>query len=274
MKKTAQYLRERKAAGGKLTVLTCYDYPSALWQEAAGVDVIFVGDSVGTNVLGYESEREVTMDDMLHHLKAVRRGVGDAYLLADLPFGTCDTPAGALENGLRFASLGAQGVKLEGFAPEAVEALAGRGIDAWGHLGYTPQLLERAGLQARTAGAGVELVQQCRDLERAGAVAIVLELVPEEVAAEASARLDIPTIGIGAGRRTDGQVLVVNDLLGVNDFELRHLDRYTDLRQTGVAALERWVEDVRGERFPKPAHARHLSRTEREAFKEQMAREG
>lgn len=267
MKKPATYLRDRKAAGERLAVLTCYDYPSALWQRAAGVDVIFVGDSVGTNVLGYESEREVTMDDMLHHLKAVRRGAGEAYLLADLPYGTCDSPADALENALRFASLGANGVKLEGFLPEAVEALAQRGTGPWGHLGFTPQRQDRAALQAATAEDGIELVKQCQVLERAGASAIVLELVPEEVAAEASSRLAIPTIGIAAGRGTDGQVLVVNDLLGINDFELRHLSRYAELRRAGVEALGRWVEDVRAGSFPEEGHARHLSAGELEAFR-------
>ncbi|MFH1571057.1 MAG: 3-methyl-2-oxobutanoate hydroxymethyltransferase [Gemmatimonadota bacterium] len=266
MKKTAQYLRDRKTAGEKLAVLTCYDYPSATWQEAAGVDVIFVGDSVGTNVLGYGSEREVTMDDMLHHLKAVRRGVQEAYLLADLPYGTCDTPAGTLENALRFASLGADGVKLEGFRPDLVEALAGRHIGAWGHLGYTPQHHPRAGLQARTAAAGAELMEQCAGLERAGASAIVLELVPEEVAEAITARLAIPTIGIGAGRGCDGQVLVVSDLLGINRQELRHLTRYEDFQARGRAALTRWVDDVRAGRFPGAEHTRHLSAAELEAF--------
>lgn len=269
MKKTATYLRERKAAGEPLSVLTCYDYPMAQWEEAAGVDVIFVGDSVGTNVLGYDSERQVTMDDMLHHLKAVRRGVTDAYLLADLPYGTCDTPDSALENALRFGSLGADGAKLEGFAPEAVAALAGRGIDAWGHLGYTPQLLDRAALQARSAAEGVELVTQCLALERAGAVAIVLELVPEEVAAEVTRRLTIPTIGIGAGRRTDGQVLVVHDLLGMNDLSLRHLRRFAELRRDGTAALERWVEAVGQRAFPEAGHARHLTASELADFEAQ-----
>ena len=272
MKRTATWLAERKAAGERLTVLTCYDYPSALWQEAAGVDVIFVGDSVGTNVLGYGSEREVTMDDMLHHLKAVRRGVRQAYLLADLPYGTCDTPAAALENALRFASMGAAGAKLEGFLPEAVEALAQRGIDPWGHLGFTPQLQGRASLQARTAAAGAELVEQCQTLERAGASAIVLELVPEEVAAEASSRLTIPTIGIGAGRHTDGQVLVVNDLLGMNDLELRHLVRYSEFRVEGVEALGRWVADVRSGAFPGPEQTRHLSEAELRAFEDWTGR--
>jgi len=272
VRRTANWLVERKAAGEKLTVLTCYDYPSALWQEAAGVDVIFVGDSVGTNVLGYDSEREVTMEDMLHHLKAVRRGVGQAYLLADLPYGTCDTPADALDNALRFASMGAVGAKLEGFLPEAVEAMAQRGIDPWGHLGFTPQLQGRASLQARTAVAGAELVEQCQALERAGACAIVLELVPEEVAAEASARLAIPTIGIGAGRHTDGQVLVVNDLLGINDLELRHLVRYAELRENGVEALGRWVADVRAGGFPGPAQVRHLDQVEQRAFQDWATR--
>ena len=139
-------------------MLTCYDYPTALWEEEAGVDVVFVGDSVGTNVLGYASETEVTMDDMAHHLKAVRRGVREAYLLADLPFGSADTPGRAVENGLRLASLGADGVKLEGFKQEAVRALRAEGLDVWGHLGLTPPVPEgERALQAKTAESAAEL---------------------------------------------------------------------------------------------------------------------
>ena len=161
-------LQEMKRAGRKITVLTCYDYPTALWEEEAGVDVVFVGDSVGTNVLGYASETEVTMEDMAHHLKAVRRGVEEAYLLVDLPFGSADTPEQAVENGLRLASLGADGVKLEGFKPEAVRALSAEGLDVWGHLGLLPQFQKERALQAKTAESAAELLSRSIELERAG----------------------------------------------------------------------------------------------------------
>ena len=259
-------LQEMKRAGRKIAVLTCYDYPTALWQEEAGVDVVFVGDSVGTNVLGYASETEVTMEDMAHHLKAVRRGVEEAYLLVDLPFGSADTPEQAVENGRRLASLGADGVKLEGFKPEAVRALSAEGLDVWGHLGLLPQFQKERALQAKTAESAAELLSRSLDLQRAGAGFLVLEAVPEEVAAAVTRRLAIPTIGIAAGRFTDGQVIVVSDLLGVSGLELRHVDRLADSRAEGVRAIRAYVEGVREGSFPAERHARRMNTGELEKF--------
>jgi 3-methyl-2-oxobutanoate hydroxymethyltransferase len=259
-------LQEMKRGGRKISVLTCYDYPTALWEEEAGVDVVFVGDSVGTNVLGYASETEVTMEDMAHHLKAVRRGVREAYLLADLPFGSADTPGDAVENGRGLVSLGADGVKLEGFKPEAVRALSGEGLDVWGHLGLTPQFHRERALQAKTAESAAELVSRSLELEGAGADFLVLEAVPEEVAAAVTRRLSIPTIGIAAGRCTDGQVIVVSDLLGAADLELRHVDRLADSKADGVRAIRAFVEGVREGSFPAERHVRHMSGGELEKF--------
>ena len=258
MKTRLEHLLAMKGRGEKISMLTCYDYPTAVWQEVAGVKVIFVGDSVGRNVLGYESEREVTMDDMLHHLKAVRRGVQDAYLLADMPFGSYDTPQLALDNALRFVSLGADGVKLEGAREDVVSALSERGLDVCGHLGLTPQIHEKMRLQARTADAAIQLLRDALAMERAGAGLMVLELIPEEVGRLVTRRLTIPTIGIGAGAFTDGQVLVVNDLLGINAYSLRHLTQYEDLDGRSRSALVRWVRDVEAGVFPGGGHAQHL----------------
>ena len=252
-------LQEMKRAGRKITVLTCYDFPTALWEEEAGVDVVFVGDSVGTNVLGYASEAEVTMDDMAHHLKAVRRGVGEAYLLVDLPFGSADTQEQAVENGLHLASLGADGVKLEGFKPEAVRALTAAGLDVWGHLGLLPQFQKERFLQAKTAESAAELLSRSMELERAGADFLVLEAVPEEVAAAITRRVAIPTIGIAAGRFTDGQVIVISDLLGASGLELRHVDRLADSKAEGVRAIRAFVQGVREGSFPAEKHVRHMS---------------
>ena len=259
-------LQEMKRGGRKISVLTCYDYPTALWEEEAGVDVVFVGDSVGTNVLGYASETEVTMEDMAHHLKAVRRGVREAYLLVDLPFGSADTPGDAVENGRGLVSLGADGVKLEGFKPEAVRALSGEGLDVWGHLGLTPQFHRERALQAKTAESAAELVSRSLELEGAGADFLVLEAVPEEVAAAVTRRLSIPTIGIAAGRCTDGQVIVVSDLLGAADLELRHVDRLADSKADGVRAIRAFVEGVREGSFPAERHVRHMSGDELARF--------
>ena len=255
-KKTGDGLRQMKPKGEPIVVLTCYDYPSSLWMEEAGVDVIFCADSVGTNVLGYDDERQVTIDDMVHHLKAVRRGTKDAYLLADLPFGSCDSPDQALDNALRFVSLGADGVKLEGHKPDVVERLVARGLDVWGHLGLNPQLHERKGLKARTARGAARLLTRAKELEAAGASFLVLELIPEYVGRVVSEALTIPTIGIAAGRYTDGQVLVATDMLGVHHFDLRHVERFADLRSVGLEGVRRYTDAVRGRRFPDKAHVR------------------
>ena len=268
MKKTAATLQGMKEAGAKITVLTCYDYPTALWQEEAGVDVIFAADSVGTNVLGYDHEREVTMDDMIHHLKAVRRGVGQAYLLADLPYGSCDTPDEALENALRFVSLGADGVKLEGFKVEVVKTLAERGIDTWAHLGLNPQIHEKKRLQARTVEDAAALFESALALEEAGARFLVLELIPEELGQLVTEGLTIPTIGIGAGRFTSGQVLVVPDLLGVNEMDFRHIAKYADFKARGTAAIQRYVDDVRSGDFPGEQDVWQFSPAALEHFRE------
>lgn len=260
-------LQAKKGRGEPIVVLTCYDSPTAAWQAAAGVDVVFCADSVGTNLLGYDDERQVTMDDMIHHLKAVRRGLrGSAYLLADLPYGSADTPGEALDNSLRFTALGADGVKLEGFKPEVVAALSGRGLDVWSHLGLNPQIHEARRMKARTARAAARLVERALRLQEAGAAFLVLELIPEEVGRAVTERLDIPTIGIAAGRYTDGQVLVVTDLLGVHEFDLRHVRRYAEFAREGSRGIAAYVEDVRQRRFPAAGQGWRMKEAEAAEF--------
>lgn len=263
---TAEDLIDKKRRGEKITVLTCYDYPTAKLEEAGGVDVLLVGDSVGTNVLGYANEREVTLDDMIHHVKAVVRGAERAYVVADMPYLTYESLPDALDTALHLTGVGANAVKMEGFRPEITEHLAGAGIDVWGHLGYNPQVHEKAGLQAKTAATAIELVNNCSLLEAAGAKALVLEMVPEEVARVVTQRLSIPTIGIGAGRFTDGQVLVINDVLGINPFEFRHSRKYEDLRMRITDAVSRFVFDVKTGAFPGEENVCHLSAEEEAQF--------
>lgn len=263
---TSQDIIDKKRRGERIAVLTCYDFPTARWEEAAGVDVLLVGDSVGTNVLGYESEREVTLADMAHHLRAVVRGSERALVVVDMPYLTYETHADALETALHLAGLGASAVKMEGFRPEVVRHLSGAGVDVWAHLGYNPQLHETAGLHARTADEAVQLVANAAALEDAGAKALVLEMVPEEVARTVSERLSIPTIGIGAGRFTDGQVLVVPDMLGINPFEFRHSAKYDDFNARALEAMRRYVSEVRSGEFPREENVRHLKAEEMEAF--------
>ena len=270
MTNTPESITRKKAAGEPIAVLTCYDYPTARCQDEAGVDIIFVGDSVGTNVLGYSSEKEVTLDDMAHHLRAVRRGVENAYLLVDLPYGTYDTPEQAAASASRLMGLGANGVKLEGFRPDVVRRLVSEGIEACAHLGLNPQLHAKKGLRAKTATAAAELVSESMDLQEAGAWIIVYEMIPEEVGRIATERLSIPTIGIGAGRHTDGQVLVAPDMLGINTFDFRHSRRYEDLHGRTVRAFEGYIGDVRSGAFPAADNVRHLDETELQALRDTL----
>ena len=271
MRTTNAEITEMKRRGEKIAMLTCYDYPTAVWEDEAGVDIVFVGDSVGTNVLGYESEKEVTLGDMVHHLKAVRRGVRRAYLLVDLPYLTYETPEEALRNARELISHGADGVKLEGFRPDIVRNLVQDGIQVCAHLGLNPQIHEKKGLRAKTAIAAKRLISESEALEDAGAWLMVYELIPEEVAREATLRLSIPTIGIGAGRYTDGQVLIVSDMLGINEFDLRHVRKYDNLHDRATQAIRRHVAEVRSAEFPRGENVRHLSDEESQALDEMLS---
>jgi 3-methyl-2-oxobutanoate hydroxymethyltransferase len=264
-------ITEMKRRGEKIAMLTCYDYPTSVWEDEAGVDIVFVGDSVGTNVLGYESEKEVTLDDMIHHLKAVRRGVQRAYLLVDLPYLTYESPEDAVRNARSLISHGADGVKLEGFRPDIVSHLVQDGIQVCAHLGLNPQIHETKGLRAKTARAAESLISESVALQDAGAWLMVYELIPEEVAREATRRLSIPTIGIGAGRHTDGQVLIVSDMLGINDFDLRHVRKYDNLHDRATQAIRRHVAEVRSSEFPSIENVRHLSDEESKALDDMLS---
>jgi 3-methyl-2-oxobutanoate hydroxymethyltransferase len=183
-----------------------------------------------------------------------------------MPFGTYDETGDALSHARALLSVGADGVKLEGFRPEIVSHLADHGVDVCAHLGLNPQVHARHALQAKTANAALQLIDESIALEAAGAFMIVYELIPEEVAREATQRLAIPTIGIGAGRYTDGQVLVVHDALGANALELRHSRKYEDFRGRGTQAMRAYVEDVHSGRFPEATNVRHLPETEAAVF--------
>jgi 3-methyl-2-oxobutanoate hydroxymethyltransferase len=266
MKKTLQYLQDKKTRGEKITMLTCYDYPTARLEDEAGVDIIFVGDSVGTNVLGYDNEREVSMDDMLHHLRAVRRGVETAYLLVDMPYGTTDTPEQALSHARTFLEHGADGVKIEGPKKDVVRLLHKEGIQVCSHLGLTPQTETKPGFQAKTAQAAVKFSQQVLAMQEAGASLILFETIPEEVAKLMTEWIEVPSIGIGAGRHTDGQVLVVLDLLGWSPFNFRHNRKYDDFRGRALSAFHSFVKEVGDGRFPGEGNLRHMAKSELEEF--------
>lgn len=257
-KKDRAFLETRKRERQPIVMLTCYDYPTAVLQDQAGIDVIFVGDSVGTNILGYESEVQVTMADMLHHLRAVRRGVERGYLLVDMPYGSFATPDMALENARLFLASGADGVKLEGGSEQApvVRALTAAGIDVCGHIGFTPQTLGSKGrVQGKSFEQAKALLESALVLQQAGAFMLVLELVTEGLSRLVSERLPIPTIGIGSGRFCDGQVLVLTDVLGISPFTRKIAKRYQEYGELTLAAIQAYRDDVTNHRFPTEANA-------------------
>lgn len=255
MDRDIDFLMSKKQAHQKITMLTCYDYPTALLEDKAGIDIIFVADSVGTNVLGYESATEVTMENMIHHLKAVRRGVTHAYLLVDMPYKSYDTPKIALENATTFLSHGADGVKLEGWSEkeEVIKILTENNIEVCAHIGYNPQIHSRAWTHGVTFSKAKTLIQSALTLENAGAKMIVLEMVSEEVSKIITEKLSIPTIGIGAGKFCDGQVLVINDMLGITALDLRHAKKYQNYQNLTFQAICQYKEEVENGVFPNEA---------------------
>jgi 3-methyl-2-oxobutanoate hydroxymethyltransferase len=263
---TPQALQALRVQGQPIVALTAYDYVTARVADEAGGECLLVGDSLGMVVLGYDSTLPVTMDEMLHHTRAVARGARRALVVGDMPFMSYQADvAEAVRNAGRFLKeAGARAVKLEGGHPPQVaciQAIAQAGIPVMAHLGFTPQAVHAIGMrvQARTEGAIAQLVEQALAVEAAGAFAVVLELIPAEVAQLVSARLTVPTIGIGAGAETSGQIQVVHDILGLYpDWLPRHAKRYAHHYASTLDAISAYCEDVRQGRFPEHAHSAHL----------------
>ena len=261
MKKNIGFLHSKKHKHEPITVLTCYDYPTACMQDEAGIDIVFVGDSVGTNILGYKSEMEVTMADMLHHLKAVRRGVTNAYLLIDMPYASDRNEKQAVANANLFLDNGADGVKLEGGTEKIpiVTALTEQEIEVCAHIGHNPQIHgTKAATHGKTVSKAKELIQTASALADAGAKLIVLEKITEEISQIITDTLDIPTIGIGAGRSCDGQVLVINDVLGIGT-PFKHAKRYQDYNQLTFEAICQYKREVQNGDFPTDANVAHIA---------------
>jgi 3-methyl-2-oxobutanoate hydroxymethyltransferase len=256
-------LLDMKRKGLKIAMLTAYDYPTARMAEEAGVDVVLVGDSVAMTKLGYESTIPVTMDEMLHHVKAVKRGLSRALLVADMPYMSYELdPKDAARNAARFLKeAGAHAVKLEGGmeVAAAVKEIVKVNVPVIGHLGLTPQAVHRLGgykVQGRRPEDAERILTEARVLEGAGVCAVVLECVPVDLAKEISKRLQVPTIGIGAGPHCDGQVLVSDDLLGLTEgAPLKFVKRYADLRSQAVKAVADYCREVRDGSFPGPEHS-------------------
>lgn len=267
---TTQTLRIMKQKGETISMLTAYDYPTALALDQSGIDAILVGDSLGMVVLGYENTLPVTMDEMLHHCKAVSRGAAHALLIGDMPFLSYQiTIPDAVKNAGRFLQeAGMDAVKLEGGRERltVIEAIISAGIPVMGHLGLTPQSVNIYGgfkPQARTAETAKRLYADAMLLQQVGCFSIVLESVPARLAEYVSQQLDIPTIGIGAGASCDGQVLVSHDLLGLFDrFTPKFVKKYADLHKVMIEAFEAYKEEVEGNLFPGKEHSIDMSEEE------------
>lgn len=253
---TVPWVAAAPERGERLAMVTAYDFPQGRTADAAGVDLVLVGDSLAMVVLGHPDTLSVTLGEMLHHVKAVRRGVERALLVADMPFGSFHLgPEQAVASALVFVKEGgAQAVKIEGDRPEVTAALVHAEVPVMAHLGLTPQSLHKLGgfrVQGRTAEARQELLAAAVRAEEAGAFSLVLECVPADLAAEVSERLAIPTIGIGAGAACDGQVLVYHDLLGLEErIAPRFVRRYAQLGVASREAVAAFADDVRAGRFP------------------------
>ncbi|MFO7777493.1 MAG: 3-methyl-2-oxobutanoate hydroxymethyltransferase [Nitriliruptoraceae bacterium] len=255
-------LAAAKTRGERFVMVTAYDAGSAALLDELGVPVLLVGDSLGMVVLGYDSTIPVTLDEMLHHTRAVARGAGHALVVGDLPFGTYqDGPSQALASAVRLLKEGgAAAVKLEGGGPmvEVTAHLVGAGVPVMGHLGLTPQSVHQFGgfkVQGRDEGAAERIVDDAVDLAQAGAFAVVLEAVPAEIGRRVSAAIDVPTIGIGAGPHTDAQVLVWHDLLGLTAGRLpRFVKAYADLRSEISGAIKAFQSEVADGEYPGPEH--------------------
>lgn len=259
-------IQNMKTERRKITMLTAYDYPTAILEDRAGIDIILVGDSLGMTVLGYENTLPVTMDEMIHHTKAVVRGTKYAFILGDMPFMSFNTSErDAIMNAGRFIKEGgADGVKLEGgvAVKDIVKAIVKAGIPVMGHIGLTPQTISMLGgfkVQGKDAQTAQRLIDDAKQLEDAGAFSVLLEAIPDLVAKKITESLSIPTIGIGAGPHCDGQVLVVHDILGLFDrFTPRFAKRYINLSQLMLGAFEKYREEVIKGEFPKDEHSFHI----------------
>jgi 3-methyl-2-oxobutanoate hydroxymethyltransferase len=278
-KNTILTLQAQKRRGEPITMITAYDYPGAIAAERAGIDSILVGDSLAMVVLGYESTVSVTMEEMLHHCRAVRRGANRAFLIGDLPFMSYQADVTeAVRNAGRFLKeAGMDAVKLEGGTEvcDTVRAISRAGITVVGHIGLTPQSAAKLGgyrVQGRTAKGAESLLESALALEQSGAAMLVLEMVPDRVAQIISQRLTVPTIGIGAGSGCDGQVLVMHDMLGMFDrFTPRFVRRYAEVHTEMEAALKAYAAEVQARAFPTAEHSFQIDDAEFESWQRESS---
>ncbi len=265
-KVTIQYIQQKKRDGKKIVMLTAYDYFLAKMVDEAGVDGILVGDSLGMVVLGYESTLHVTMDDMIRHAQAVRRGIKRALLIGDMPYKSFDNPMAAVQNARRFVEeAGCDAVKLEGESYEAASTIIKSGIPVLGHLGLTPQTASEFKVQGKDASVAKEIMEAAKRLAGLGCFGILLECIPAELAEIVTSKLSVPTIGIGAGPACDGQILVLNDLLGLFDrFMPKFAKKYADLGAMAKEAVLQYKDEVEKNEFPKRENSFTMKKEELE----------
>jgi len=272
---TIPYIEAKKVNHQPITMLTAYDYPSAKLVDSAGIDIILVGDSLAMTVMGYHNTVSVTMDEMIHHCKIVARGTEHAFLIGDMPF--MSYQAGhmeAIRNAGRFLKEGGmEAVKLEGgqIVVDVVKAIIDRGISVMGHIGLTPQSVTKLGgyrVQGKTADSAQLLIADAIALQDAGCFAIVLEAIPAPLAKIITAELSIPTIGIGAGKNCDGQVLVYHDILGLYQHSTpKFVKQYANLNKTIADAVKQYCDDVEQRKFPADEHGFKMNSKELQNLK-------
>ncbi|RQD71866.1 MAG: 3-methyl-2-oxobutanoate hydroxymethyltransferase [Tindallia sp. MSAO_Bac2] len=274
-KVTIHTLMKKKEKGEKITFLTAYDYPTAVLEDQAGIDLILVGDSLGMCVYGFDSTLPVTMDMMVNHSKAVRKGAPNSFVIGDMPYLSyqISVEQAVANAGRLMQECGVDGVKLEGGLEmtDRIEAITKAGIPVMGHLGLTPQSASMLGgfkAQGKSVDAALKLMEEAKALEEAGCVSILLEAIPAEVAQLITERANIPILGIGAGPYCDGQVLVVHDMLGFfGGHVAKFVKQYTNMNEVIAKALTEYKEDVEAGTFPAPEHCYKISEDELEKLR-------
>ena len=242
----------------RVTVLTAYDYQTAKIMDAAGIDMILVGDSLGMVVLGHDDTKHVTMEDMIRHTQAVARGVESAIIIGDLPIHSYDTVEDALANSRKLVEAGAHAVKLEGYKPDVVKALIDGGIPVQGHLGLLPQTADAMKVRGKKRNEAERILVEAKELDALGVFSLVLECIPLKLAKQVTEAVGTLTIGIGAGAHCDGQVLVVNDMLGMDEgYSPKHSKIFANLNDIIGDAVERYIEEVKVGKFPTDKHSFH-----------------
>ncbi|MFP4005395.1 MAG: 3-methyl-2-oxobutanoate hydroxymethyltransferase [Candidatus Hadarchaeia archaeon] len=268
-------LQEKKRKNEKITMLTAYDYPTAKLVDKSGIDSILVGDSVSNNILGMENTLTVSMDEMVHHTKAVKRGVENALLIADMPFLSYQaSEEEAVKNAGRFLQeAGAESVKIEGGEKSLsqIKKIIDAGIPVMGHLGLTPQRIHQFGgygLRGKSRKEAMKIYEDAMKLEEAGVFSLVLESVPSQVSKTITDELEIPTIGIGAGPHCDGQVLVINDILGMSEISPKFAKEYVDLESKIKDAIVNFRKEVESGEFPAKSHSYEMKKEEKKQLEE------